>query len=317
MNLFAPFMIGLILVARPPARAEEPNYPAIKGPPPILVLARAAMKDGTVTLAVKYPLTVLKTVLETANVEEVRTVEGKEIKILIPKQFAKTVQVTEWHVRHVKLSNAGGSVTDASGKAVASAAVAMKLEKETAILLFSPGPVDSFYMQTTKPETLVLVAPAEPMQAAPQGIITPVKPPAGTTVPPKAPEANDEVKKLLDLTNSERKKAGLAELKLNPKLQKAAEQHSLNMAKQETLAHELDGKGPSDRIRDLEYSFQAMGENCAEGQRTPDEAVKSWLNSQGHRENLLNATYIEIGLGVAESKAGIRYWTQVFATPQK
>jgi uncharacterized protein YkwD len=120
---------------------------------------------------------------------------------------------------------------------------------------------------------------------------------------------------VLDLTNAERKKAGLPALRPNEKLFQAARAHSANMARQEVLAHTLDEQGPGDRIRKAGYRASTWGENCAAGQRTPEEAISSWMNSEGHRQNLLGQQFTEIGLGVAGSGSGMRYWTQVFATP--
>src|SRR5947209_6901166 len=74
---------------------------------------------------------------------------------------------------------------------------------------------------------------------------------------------------VIDATNAERKKAGLAPLKANPKLTEAARAHALNMAKQDKLDHELDGKSPADRIRAAGYSGRHTGENIAWNPRSP------------------------------------------------
>ena len=77
-----------------------------------------------------------------------------------------------------------------------------------------------------------------------------------------------------------------------------------------------DGNGPADRITAAGYKFSAMAENVAMGQRTPAEVIASWmLSTAGHKENMLNSTYTEIGIGIAADANGQRYWTQVFATP--
>src|SRR5207248_2362643 len=123
-------------------------------------------------------------------------------------------------------------------------------------------------------------------------------------------ELSKDEQTLLDLTNRERHKADLRPLKADPKLFAAARKHSANMARQKQLAHTLDDKGPGERLRDAGYRFVGLGENCAAGQRTPAEALQSWLDSPGHRRNTLNADYIEVGLGVATDADGVRYWTQ-------
>jgi uncharacterized protein YkwD len=121
---------------------------------------------------------------------------------------------------------------------------------------------------------------------------------------------------VLDLTNSERKKEKLPALRPSELLTKAAREHSANMAKQQKLDHVLDDKKPDERLNALSYRFVAMAENIAMAQRTPAEAIATWMSSTaGHKENLLSKDYTEIGIGIAVDKDGQRYWTQVFAAP--
>src|SRR5262245_33797976 len=82
------------------------------------------------------------------------------------------------------------------------------------------------------------------------------------------------VKALLDLVNKERASAGLPPLVLNEKLTRSARAHSANMARQGVLGHTLDGKAPGDRLQDVGYRWATCGENCAQGQRSPTEAVR-------------------------------------------
>jgi uncharacterized protein YkwD len=122
---------------------------------------------------------------------------------------------------------------------------------------------------------------------------------------------------LLELTNQERAKEGLQPLRASAKLFQAARSHSTNMASQGQMAHELDGKNPGDRLREVGYVGSNWGENVAAGQRTPAEVVEGWMNSEGHRRNILNPQYTEIGLGIAGGDRGGYYWTQVFGTPAR
>ncbi len=126
-----------------------------------------------------------------------------------------------------------------------------------------------------------------------------------------------EEQEVLDLTNRERQNAGLAPLRLNAKLARAARVHSENMARLERLDHVLEGKGPSERLADVGYTSLGWGENCAAGQRTAADALASWMQSPGHRGNILNSSYTEVGVGIAASAAGGLYYTQVFARPGK
>lgn len=131
--------------------------------------------------------------------------------------------------------------------------------------------------------------------------------------------ANDELtadeKRVIELLNAERAKADLPPLKANAKLMKAARAHSANMAGQKQLAHDLDGKGPGERLEDVGYTHAGWGENCAAGQRTPADAITCWMNSPPHKSNMLNKNYSEIGVAVARSADGTAYWTQVFGIP--
>lgn len=133
--------------------------------------------------------------------------------------------------------------------------------------------------------------------------------------PARADELSADERKLVELVNAERTKAGLAALKPDARLMKAARGHSTNMARKNQIAHDLDDKGPDDRLKDVGYTHFGLGENCAAGQRTPAEAMTSWLDSPGHRANLLGADYREIGVGLAKAADGTVYWTQVFAVP--
>lgn len=146
-------------------------------------------------------------------------------------------------------------------------------------------------------------------------------PPAGKQPPPDKStngfQLTAEEQAVLDLTNKERARQGLAPLRPDPKLFAAARVHSANMARLERLAHDLEGKGPGERLRDAGYQSAGWGENCAAGQRTAAEAMASWMSSDGHRGNILNGNYTEIGIGVVASSRGGLYWTQVFARPAR
>ncbi|MGE3808080.1 MAG: CAP domain-containing protein [Gemmataceae bacterium] len=127
----------------------------------------------------------------------------------------------------------------------------------------------------------------------------------------------DESQKILELTNKERAKEKLPPLKFNATLGKTAQGHSINMAKQLKLAHELDGKTPQDRIKEAGYRYQTAGENCAVSFTLDlDKIVEGWMNSPPHRANILNPKYTEIGIALARSDKGDYYATQVFATPR-
>jgi uncharacterized protein YkwD len=133
----------------------------------------------------------------------------------------------------------------------------------------------------------------------------------------KEPEfkLSEDEQAVLDLTNAERKKADLPPLTANPKLFEAARGHAANMAKQNKLEHTLDGKTLADRVIATGYKFSRAGENIGGKQQTPKDAVNAWMNSPLHKDNLLNKRFTDVGLAVAKSANGDRYWVQVFAAP--
>lgn len=120
---------------------------------------------------------------------------------------------------------------------------------------------------------------------------------------------------LLDLTNAERQKADLPPLKAEATLMKLAREQSAAMARLERLAHDLEGRTLSIRLREANYAAKAAGENCAEGAPTPARAMSGWMSSPGHRGNIHSGDYTLIGVSAATSKSGRRYYTQVFAKP--
>lgn len=124
-------------------------------------------------------------------------------------------------------------------------------------------------------------------------------------------------KQVVELTNKEREKEKRPALKADPILMKIAREHSKNMAKQDKLDHKLDDKEPSDRAADAGYKGRYVGENIALGLNAlpPEMAVRIWMESEGHRKNILNENYQEIGVGWAKSATGKVYWTQVFGKP--
>ena len=123
--------------------------------------------------------------------------------------------------------------------------------------------------------------------------------------------------KILEQTNQERKKKDLPPLKHNPLLSRVARAHSANMGKQMKMEHTLDGKSPFDRMREAGYQFRRAGENVAFGYpKMPTmDIIRAWMESKGHRENILSTDYTEIGVGAAEGMDGKIYYTQVFGTP--
>lgn len=131
-----------------------------------------------------------------------------------------------------------------------------------------------------------------------------------------APESRTTtLARILELTNQARKKKNLPPFEVNEKLAQAAQAHADNMAKQKKLEHKLDGKTAADRVKTAGYSFTSTGENIAwSPELMVPEIFDGWMKSQGHRDNILNGKYRDIGLGVARNDQGEVYYVQVFGT---
>ncbi len=114
------------------------------------------------------------------------------------------------------------------------------------------------------------------------------------------------------LINDERVRAGIEPLQVKAALTAAALSHAQDMADTDYFAHaSADGRTPQERAAEHGYtSYRA--ENIARGQHSPDAVVDSWMNSEGHRRNLLNPDLDEIGLGVAERVEGGPVWVAKF-----
>lgn len=139
----------------------------------------------------------------------------------------------------------------------------------------------------------------------------PLRSPAEAPMKSTAPDAVEL--ELVRLVNCERQKAGLKPLRSHSHLTQAAGSHALHMAGTKTLAHELDGKSVGDRLDHVGFRWSHCGENIACGQDTPAEAFRSWMNSPGHRANILGPDYTQIGIGVEGGEDQQNYWVMVLA----
>lgn len=112
------------------------------------------------------------------------------------------------------------------------------------------------------------------------------------------------------LVNAQRAQNGLKPLAENWELSRVARYKSADMASRRYFSHESPTYGsPYQMMRSFGISFRSAGENIAYGQRTPAAVVGAWMNSSGHRANILSSSYTQIGVGYQE--AG-NYWTQMF-----
>lgn len=122
--------------------------------------------------------------------------------------------------------------------------------------------------------------------------------------------------RVVTLTNNKRTARGCRALRRNDALDQAAQTHTRKMAARGangTLSHELPGEaGVGTRIRRAGYDWRGWGENVAAGQTTARAVMRTWMNSSGHRRNILNCRFRHIGVGLAYASTGRPYWTQDF-----
>ncbi|WP_326825209.1 CAP domain-containing protein [Streptosporangium sp. NBC_01756] len=159
-------------------------------------------------------------------------------------------------------------------------------------------------------------SPAPTATAKPTATPTAKPTAAPTTPPPAGTVGTADENEVLRLVNAERAKGGCQPLKHDAQLRKAAYDHSADMAAQNYFSHtSKDGRSFMDRIRAAGFTGgSGWAENIAAGQATPAAVTNSWMNSPGHKANIMNCKFTLIGVGVAKGSQGYKiYWTQDFA----
>jgi uncharacterized protein YkwD len=126
---------------------------------------------------------------------------------------------------------------------------------------------------------------------------------AGTAGVASAAVPSTYTQQVIDLTNQERAKVGCAPLARHAGLVDFAQKWANTMASQRKLYH---SSGPTS------FGFRTWGENIAYGQSTPQAVVTAWMNSAGHRANILNCRFTQIGVGAQTDSGGRIYWAQDF-----
>lgn len=164
--------------------------------------------------------------------------------------------------------------------------------------------------ETNAPETNV------PETEAPETNAPETNAPETNAPETNAPETDGSqdvsaAKKVADLVNQERAKAGLAPLEVKVNLQTAAQVRAKEIEK--SFSHTRpNGSSFSTVLAENGVDYRGSGENIAWGQRSPEEVMKGWMNSEGHRANILNKNFKYIGVGYHVNSNGTGYWTQLF-----
>ena len=135
-----------------------------------------------------------------------------------------------------------------------------------------------------------------------------------TSTPENKPEADKELtfaEQVVELVNQERTKAGLNAVTLDQNIASAA----LVRAKEieTSFSHTRpNGSKFSTALTEQGVTFKGAGENIAWGQKSPEAVMQAWMNSEGHRANILNKNFTKLGVGYSQNAAGRNFWTQLF-----
>lgn len=164
--------------------------------------------------------------------------------------------------------------------------------------------------QSTTPQTgqqATPVNPTAPRSAAP--IVPKATQPAAPSTQSTA-GISQMALQVIELTNNERRKNGLPSLKADTSLSKVAQVKTNDMQVKHYFSHTSPTYGsPFDMMRDFGVTYKSAGENIAMGQTTAQQVVTAWMNSEGHRKNILSPNYTNIGVGFTQNGA---YWSQMF-----
>ncbi|MEV7990419.1 sigma-70 family RNA polymerase sigma factor [Streptomyces sp. NPDC086077] len=149
---------------------------------------------------------------------------------------------------------------------------------------------------------------------APRPSATPTR--SASSAPQTQPAPTGAVAQVVALVNKERSAAGCGPLSQDGQLNEAAQGHSQDMAARDFFDHtNPDGADPGQRTTAAGYNWSTYGENIARGQQTPEAVMDSWMNSPGHRANILNCSFKDIGVGIHNGSGG-PWWTQNFGAKQ-
>ncbi len=165
--------------------------------------------------------------------------------------------------------------------------------------------------ETTKPQATVTPQETGSIQTTAKPQVTTS---GGTTTNPQTTSNNTNTsfaKQVVELVNKERSKAGLNALSIDENIETAAMVRSREIEK--SFSHTRpNGSSFSTALSESGVKFMGAGENIAWGQRSPEEVMNGWMNSSGHRANILNSSFKKIGVAYYVGANGRTYWTQLF-----
>ncbi|MEU8651560.1 sigma-70 family RNA polymerase sigma factor [Streptomyces sp. NPDC048737] len=177
----------------------------------------------------------------------------------------------------------------------------------------SPSPSPSASASASaSPTPSASPSPRESRSTPPATAKAPAPKPAASRTPVAQSAPSGLGAQVIALVNEERAAAGCGPLTDDAKLRDAAQGHSEDMAARGFFDHtDPDGGDPGKRITAAGYRWSTYGENIAKGQQTAESVMTSWMNSPGHRANILNCAFKNIGVGIHDGSGG-PWWTQNF-----
>lgn len=164
------------------------------------------------------------------------------------------------------------------------------------------------------PESKPEITPPSEDTSTPENKPEITPPSEDTNTPENKPEADKELtfaEQVVELVNQERTKAGLNAVTLDKSIASAA----LVRAKEieTSFSHTRpNGSKFGTALTEQGVTFKGAGENIAWGQKSPEAVMQAWMNSEGHRANILNKNFTKIGVGYYQNAAGRNFWTQLF-----
>ncbi|NRD78247.1 SCP-like extracellular protein [Bacillus sp. BRMEA1] len=179
---------------------------------------------------------------------------------------------------------------------------------------WTPQQGQSFSGQAQTPSQQLQTVPGRtqtaPQQTAPNQIQPSTQPGQTANNTSVTGTVSQFVQQVINLTNAQRSQNGLPALKADSQLSSVAQRKAIDMQQNHYFSHTSPTYGsPFDMMRDFGVTYRSAGENIAQGQRTPQEVVTAWMNSPGHRANILNRNYTNIGVGF---EATGKHWSQMF-----
>ncbi|WUW25961.1 sigma-70 family RNA polymerase sigma factor [Streptomyces sp. NBC_01463] len=212
---------------------------------------------------------------------------------------------------YVSLGPGTGSDDEAASRTSAEPITDLTAPETPATTSPSPSPSVSASPSPSAKKSASATPSRKPKKSAPPA-------PKQTTAPrvPSSPAAQpapiSTAAQVVALVNKERGAAGCGPLTEDSQLTDAAQRHSDDMAARDFFEHtNPDGADPGQRVTDAGYRWSTYGENIARGQQTPASVMESWMNSPGHRANILNCDFKDIGIGIHQGPGG-PWWTQDF-----